>query len=275
MEYILQSLHELDGVNGAIVADERGQVVGWHARVIYDAELLQQVSQFVVHAVDSVKLLEENWDSLTSQFTEGKLLIRNLTDLAKPEPRPLTLTVIADNRLNLSFAAVALRVAVTKLKAFLGKENRPSMPLAGSSPVGIGGRAAPAPGHPLNASSSLGSSSSFGNSSGGASLGRSSSADFATTGVSWLAQSSGTTSSISGLMVADQSSAAFLTVCTKTLTRKLGPMAKVLVKEAAIRVSPDQPFSLLRAKELIAELAKHIRKPTDAQDFCQTVEKSL
>src|SRR5512147_2534484 len=100
MDTILQSLHELEGVNGSIVADGGGRILGYRAHAVYDADLLQQVSKQIVSAVDSIKLIQEDWDAITAQFSEGKLLIRNLTNSARQNSRVATLAVIADARLN-------------------------------------------------------------------------------------------------------------------------------------------------------------------------------
>ena len=275
MDYILQSLHELEGVNGAIVADEKGQILGWHAHPMYDAELLKQASKAVVSVVDSVKLLQEEWESFTGQFGEGKLLIRNLTDTSKPEPQTITLTVIADARLNVSMATVAIRVAVTKLKGALAKGIPSPVPLGTaqeSATTAIGARVAPAP--PNQAAASAIGGGGAGSSFGSAGNARSSSAEVATTGLSWSGLSGSSTTG-SGVSVADSASAAFLTACTKALAKKVGPLAKVLVKEGVAKVSPEQPFSLARAKELILELEKHIKNPAEAQQFRQSFEKAL
>lgn len=274
MNHILQSLQELEGVNGAFVSDERGQVLGWHAHSVYDAELIQQVSKFVTSAVDSIKLIQENWESFTGQFTEGKLILRNLTDTTKADAPMVTLTVIADSRLNISFASVAIRVATNKLKALLGKGIPSPMVLGSSADITEpAARVVPALNQP-----SLGpgvGNSMMGGSSGSIPFGRSSPAAVASTGLSWSGLSGSSSTPGSGVSVVDSASSAFLTVCTKALARKVGPLAKVLVKEAVMKVCPDGPFSLDDARELIAELAKHIRNPAESQQFRLTVEKSL
>jgi hypothetical protein len=249
-------------------------VLGWHAHPVYDAELIQQVSKSVTSAVDSIKLLQENWESFTGQFTEGKLIIRNLTDTTKADAPMVTLTVIADSRLNISFASVAIRVATNKLKAVLGK-GLPS-PMVLGSPADVTepvSRVAPAPNLP-----SLGpgvGSSLVGGSSGNIPLGRSSPTTVASTGLSWSGLSGSSGMSGSGVSVVDSASSDFLTVCTKALARKVGPMSKILVKEAVIKVCPDGPFSLDNGRDLITELAKHIRNPAESQQFRMIVEKAL
>jgi hypothetical protein len=203
------------------------------------------------------------------------LIIRNLTDTSKADAPMLTLTVIADARLNVSFASVAIRVAVGKLKALFAKGIPAPVALGAASPEASEAttRLAPAQNQSLSGMSGGGS---FGVSTGGGALGRSASANVATSGLSWSGLSgSSSVSAGSGVSVADSASSTFLTVCTKALARKVGPLAKVFVKEAVTKVSPERPFSLDNAKDLIVELAKHIKNPSDAQQFREVVEKAL
>jgi hypothetical protein len=51
-------------------------------------------------------------------------------------------------------------------------------------------------------------------------------------------------------------------------------MAKLYVKEAVRKVSPERPFSRDNAEELIAELAKTITNPTEAAQFREKVYKA-
>ena len=273
MDNILQSLHELEGVNGTIVADGAGQILGYRAHAVYDALLMQQVSKAIVSAVDSVKLLQEDWDTITAQFAEGKLLIRNLSNSGKAKGPTATPSVISDSRLNISFAGVAIRVAVSKLKAMLDG----GIP----SPLAVGAAAALhasvpglAPTQVHTAVAATASNLSGGSSSLGGS-GRLSSPDVASSGLSWSGLSGSSAMSGSGVSVADSASSAFLTICTKALAKSVGPMAKVFVKEAIRKVSPDQPFSRDSADELISELTKHIEDSSEAAQFRQLVRKAL
>src|SRR6185436_4248467 len=73
-----------------------------------------QVARSVVTSIDSVQLIQDDWDMLTAHFGDGKLLLRSLrTGGAKP--RRFILAVIADATLNTAFLGVALRVAASKL----------------------------------------------------------------------------------------------------------------------------------------------------------------
>lgn len=273
MESILQSLHELDGVNGTIVADGSGQILAYKAHAVYDLPILQQVSRSVVSAVDSIRLLQEDWDSITAHFGEGKLLIRSLSSGGKSKEKALTLSVIADSRLNIPFAGVALRVAVSKLKATLDA----GVPMTSVVPqVGIPGGALGTSN--MNSAASLGSSSNAHFSStgmGGGAAGKGSVPDVASSGLSWSGLAGSSSMATSGVMVADPASSTVLTVCTKMLAKSVGPMAKLFVKDAVRKISPDKPFSKEQSNELIAELIKHIEDPAEATQFRQNVLKSI
>jgi predicted regulator of Ras-like GTPase activity (Roadblock/LC7/MglB family) len=251
MEDILQTIHDLEGVNGVAVVDGVGQLLGYRAHAVYDAGLLQQMGKFAVGAVDSVKLIQEDWSAITAQFADGRLLIRNL---GVADKSGAILAVIADSRLNLSFAGVAVRVAVSKLKALL--DGNP----------GASGRALHAGVTPPTSSLS-GSASSMG--------GATRPAEVATSGLSWSGLSGSSGMGGSGVHVADAASSEFLTACTKALARCVGPMAKLYVKEGVQKICPNRPFSRDSGTELIAELVKHISNPNDAAQFRAHIQKNI
>ena len=107
LEPILQGLREVDGVQGAMIVDQTAAVVAHRAHAIYDLSVLQQVARSVVNSVDSVQLIQDDWDLLTAHFGEGKLLLRNLRTTGV-KPRRYVLAVIADATLNVAFLGVAL-----------------------------------------------------------------------------------------------------------------------------------------------------------------------
>ncbi|HEY0195841.1 MAG TPA: hypothetical protein VGC42_32225, partial [Kofleriaceae bacterium] len=120
----------MEGVQGALVVDDAAQVIGYRAHAIYDdISVLYQVARSVLTAVESVQLVQDDWDTLTAQFGEGKLLLRSLRT---PQPRRYILAVIADGNLNVAFLGVALRVASQKL---LGELEQPSASQSGPIPV--------------------------------------------------------------------------------------------------------------------------------------------
>jgi hypothetical protein len=78
MQTILKGLRDLDGVNGTFVSDAGGALLAYNAEPIYDASLLEQVSRSIASAIDSVKLLHEDWETITAQFSDGRLVIRSI-----------------------------------------------------------------------------------------------------------------------------------------------------------------------------------------------------
>jgi predicted regulator of Ras-like GTPase activity (Roadblock/LC7/MglB family) len=116
MEGILQSLHEVEGVQATLVLDSEGQLLAHRAHAVFDRALLQEVGRTVSSAIDSLQLVHEDWEQISAGFTDGKLLIRNLNAVRQAPGRAAALAVVADARLNASFAGVALRVAASRLK---------------------------------------------------------------------------------------------------------------------------------------------------------------
>ena len=249
LEPILQSLRDVDGVQGALIVDPTAAVVAHRAHTIYDLSVLQQVAHSVVSAVDSVQLIQDDWEMLTAHFGEGKLLLRSLRT-AGSRPRRYILTVIADATLNAAFLGVALRVAATKLLTEL--EAAPQAPasavVSGSLASGSTGRVA---------------------------MADSSRAELAKTGLSWSGSGSGTGSGSgvgssvgsSDVGVMDPASSTFLSACTKALAASVGPMAKVFVKEAVRKVCGERPFSRSDGPALLAHLAAGIEDSDDRAMF--------
>jgi len=131
LEPILQGLREVEGVQGAMIVDQAAAVTAHRAHAIYDLSVLQQVARSVVNSVDSVQLIQDDWDLLTAHFGEGKLLLRSLR-VAGAKPRRFVLVVIADATLNVAFLGVALRVAAGKLIAELESGASASIPTGSS-----------------------------------------------------------------------------------------------------------------------------------------------
>lgn len=245
MNAILKSVRDIEGVHGVLVVDDKGGLVAHDTIQLYD-ELVGSIGRAVVRVIESVNLLQENWEQLNTQFSEGKLLIRNLATAGSKATHGHTLTVIADSRLNPSFATIAIRVAIGKIRAVLES----GAPIAASDRSG----AVPMP--------IVGGSSSM------------RVAAVASSGLSWSGMSTSGASG-SGVSVADPDSSHFLTACTKALARSAGPMAKLFVKEAVQRVSGGRPFSRELAANLIAEVAKGIDDPREAAAFRDAATRSL
>ncbi|HMA93545.1 MAG TPA: hypothetical protein VKP30_12710 [Polyangiaceae bacterium] len=258
METILKGLRDLEGVNGAFLADSSGQIYAYNAESIYDAKLLGQVSKSIATAIDSVKLLQDDWDTITAQFSDGRLVLRSVRAGTRKGAAPLTLALIADSRLNPSFATVAIRVALGRIKT-LADEN-------GLAPLAATSGAAPA----RNASAAFES-----NASAPAMKQSHSTAtpEVATSGLSWSGFGGSSSIAGSGVSVADAASSAVLSACTKCLAKAVGPMAKVFVKEAVRKVAPGQPFAQAMLPELVLELEKNIEDRDDAREFRKAVTK--
>jgi hypothetical protein len=269
MQTILKGLRDLEGVNGTFLADTSGQVLAFNAESIYDASLLTQVSRAIANAIDSVRLIQEDWETITTQFSEGRLLIRNIVPTAKKGGAPLTLTLIADSRLNPSFATVAVRVAIGKIKTIL-EANGGTLPaltvadVASPAPSPLAASAAAIPPQALNASFA-----------GAPAVTHSAVAvpDVAGSGLNWSGVGGSSAMSASGVSVADAASSAVLTACTKALARAVGPMAKVFVKEGVRRITAGQPFSKTMLAALITELEKEIEDPADRAEFRKVTAK--
>jgi predicted regulator of Ras-like GTPase activity (Roadblock/LC7/MglB family) len=241
LEPVLQSLREVEGVQGAMILDHAATVVAHRAHAIYDLSVLQQVARSVANAVDSVELIQTDWDVLIAHFGEGKLLLRSLRGTGA-KPRRHVLAVIADGRLNVAFLGVALRVAASKLIAEL--ESLPTAAVSSAIPIAIASGA-----------------------SARASSAEPSRPVLAKTGLSWSGVSSGSAVGASDVGVSDPAGSAFLSGCTKALAATVGPMAKVFVKEAVRTVCGERPFSRADGPAVLAHLAATIDDADDRATF--------
>ncbi len=240
MDTILQGLMELAGVRAAMVLDGTGQVVAHRGHAVYDRSVCEHVGSTVIKAIESIQLQQEDWDTITAQFADGRIVVRRVSGRAGGPKHVLAL--VADTTLNASFATVALRVAANKVKGAVE---------GGTSQSGFGSQPLPPPA----ASSSVHPGDSR--------------PVLANTGLSW-SKSSSMGSSVGGLSsiaVADPASSAFLTRCAKDLARHVGPISKVYVQEAVRRVSPDAPFSLALSRQLVEDLSSQIEDPKDRAQF--------
>lgn len=258
METILQGLMDLAGVRATLVLDGTGQLVAHRGHAIYDRTVCEQVGGTVMKAIESIQLQQEDWETITAQFADGRIVLRRVSARAGG-PRHV-LAIVADATLNASFATVALRMAANKVRgAIEGGGSQvgagSQVPAAGSQPLGPASGSAPA------ASSSVlpGADSRPVLANTGLSWSRTASAGSSTTGSSSVG--------LSSVAVADPASSAFLTRCAKELARHVGPIAKVYVQEAVRRVSPDAPFSQARGRQLIDDLAAQIEDAADRAQF--------
>jgi len=259
MDQILKNIRDLAGVHGSFVFDSAGRLYAHSAHAVFDAGALEQASQIVVKALDTIQLHYESWETMSVRFSDGWLLLRSVGSGAggAAEPAPMFLAVIADQTLNFSFANVAIRVATGKIKKALqggGSSQEFGPPSSRTSGMsfnpGYSNASAPqisqipVPPQPPGVSSS---------------------------GLSWSGFASSTTVGSSAVSVADQEASAFLSVCARALAQSVGPMAKVFVKEDVRKATGGAPFSSAHAHMLLALLETHIDDPADRAAFRKKV----
>jgi hypothetical protein len=245
MDAILQSLMDLGGVTAALVFDSAGQLLGHRGHAVYDQSLCAQVSAALAKAIDAVQLQQEDWETVTAQYADGKIVMRKVAAAEQVN----VLAVVADGSLNASFATVALRVAAGKLKRYI--EGGPgSSSVAGPASSGAGA-SRPGPGQSQSSPAD-------------------SRPNLAASGLSWSKISN---VGLSRVAVADPASGAYLARCAKELAQFVGPIAKVYVEEAVRRVSPDAPFSTTLSKALVEDLGAQIEDSDDRTKFLKALSK--
>jgi predicted regulator of Ras-like GTPase activity (Roadblock/LC7/MglB family) len=253
LESVLQGLREVEGVHGAMVVDPTAAVIAYHAHAIYDLPVLQQVARSVVSAADSVQLIQDDWDVLTAQFGEGRLLLRALRTTAAARPQRYILAVLADSTLNSAFLGVALRVAAAKLTAELEAAPAAHRPPSASGPITgtVRARTTAELSRPELSNSGVGWPAISSDS-----------------GLSWSGATPGSgVGGSSDVSIIDTEASTFLSACTKALSASVGPMAKVFVKEAVRRICGDRPFSRADGQAVLAELDNTIEDSDDRAMF--------
>jgi predicted regulator of Ras-like GTPase activity (Roadblock/LC7/MglB family) len=267
MEMTLQSLLDLAGVNAAMVYDGAGRLMAQRGKAVYDRALCEQVGGPLSRAVDSIQLQHEDWEAVTARFADGTLVLRNLGDVAGAS---YVLAVVADATLNPAFAAVAIRVAATKLRKLLGGgASMAALPTSLGSSVGPGpGGSQVGPGGSQVHGRGPGSSQVFPPGGHPASGSR---PVLANSGLSW-SKTGGST--FSAVAAADPAAGAFLTRCSKELARHVGPMAKVYVEEAVRRICPDSIFTLQQGAVLVEELSGQIEDGGDRAAFVKALAQA-
>jgi predicted regulator of Ras-like GTPase activity (Roadblock/LC7/MglB family) len=123
MDSVLSALHEVPGVTATMVFDGSGRLALHKGHAMYDRALCEHVCGVLVKAIDAVQLEQEQWDAITAQFADGKILLHNLGSAH-------VLAVVTDAALSPTFSTVAMRVAVSKLKKGIEKGT-----LTGITPV--------------------------------------------------------------------------------------------------------------------------------------------
>jgi hypothetical protein len=131
MEAILQPILDVAGVSAVMVFDGSGHLVSHRSRSVNDRALCEQLGVLVAKSIDTVQLQQEDWDLISAQYGDGKLLMRKLACASGT----YTLAIIADATLNASFATVAIRVASNKLRKVLDGESASQVtPASGATP---------------------------------------------------------------------------------------------------------------------------------------------
>jgi predicted regulator of Ras-like GTPase activity (Roadblock/LC7/MglB family) len=258
MENTLQSLLDLAGVNAVVVYDGAGRLVAQRGKAVYDRALCEQVGGPIGKAVDSIQLQHEDWEAVIARFGDGTIMLRNLGEVAGASH---VLAVVADATLNPAFAAVAVRVAATKLKKLLAGAT--SMASLSAMPTSLGSSVGP----PTAGSSQLGAARGPGSSQvfpPGSHPASGSRPALASSGLSWSKTGGSTFSSVAA---ADPAASAFLTRASKELARHVGPMAKVYVEEAVRRLCADATFTMAHGPALAEELAAQVEDPKDRAAF--------
>ena len=263
MKRILQAIHAVDGVQGSLVVDANGQILAYQAHAIYDGDLIALVGQTIVSTADSVRLLYEDWETLSANFAEGTVIMRSIRPSVEGVSRTVILGIIGDNHLNPSFAGVAMRVAATKLKSRL--ESPDAADQVGSNPNPMESNPRAQGLHAGGVSTSMATPPPVPNTPPPRAAN-----DLASSGVSWSGL--GSTAKVGGdLGMADPESTAFLGATTKALSATVGPMAKVYVKESVRRLCGDRLFSRTQWDALIADVGKQIQDPSAAAQFQKTM----
>ena len=269
LEPILQSLRDVEGVQGALVVDPAAAVVAYHAHAIYDVAVLQQVARAVANSVDSIQLVQDDWDMLNAHFGDGQLVLRSLRTTGD-KPRRYVLAVIADATLNVAFLGVALRVAAGKLVT----ELEIAASASGSSsqiPVAIAGGTGRIPKSELSRAELARSGLSWSGDTNSGIINTPLPPSYSS-GVgsgSGVGSSAGSSAGFGGseVSVTDAASTAYLAGVTKALAASVGPMAKVFVKEAVREVCGDRPFSRADGPTMLVHLATVIDDPEDRAAF--------
>src|SRR5512142_2204385 len=107
MEAILDGVLDVPGISAAMVVDGGGGLIAHRGRAVYDRGLCEQLAGKLAKVIDAVQLQQEDWDAISAQYADGKLLLRNL---GSAPAGSFVLAIVADATLNPSFATVAIRV---------------------------------------------------------------------------------------------------------------------------------------------------------------------
>lgn len=241
LDPILEGLREVDGVQGALVVDHTGAILAYRAHAIYDLPVLQRVARSIIAATDSVELIQDDWEVLTTHFADGKLVLRRLR-IPGARPRSYMLSVIADQTLNLAFLGVALRVAASKVIAALEAGPPPaaqSGPVPVAAPTGVSGRTSAVDPR----------------------------LDVSQAAAPLPVESAPVAVPGTDVTAVDAPSAAFLSACLRALAARIGPVAKIYVRDTVRKVCAGRAFSRSDGPALIAQLSAMLDSAEDRAMF--------
>lgn len=269
MSSLLKGIYTLEGVHGTFLFDMEGQLLQSQAHALYDENLLQEMCKHLLRTTESAQLQVNDWEGVVVTFSDGKLFLRNLGGVV--------LVVVADSRLNESFAKVAIRMAINQIKKFIhdgvfqppppsaAELPAPSQHSVSSIPQNPRYQTPPPMGHhqtPSSFRAQVGATQPSYSSDGSLSM-------------SWSGMSGSGMSASSVLSVADDVSKGFLSLSSKVLAKYVGPVAKRLVKRNAAKLMGGSPFSMDHAELLINVLEKEVPEPDQKVEFRKFIRMKL
>lgn len=271
MQEILNGLLSQEGVYGAVVFEESGDVLGALGSSIYDNELLSDVASDLSQSIDALQLVNPFWEMVEVQFDEGYVFLRLVSEPGGEEARKV-LAVIAHTDVNKSFASVAARVTAQKIKKRLASSGgaltleRTNASMSGVIPQGnFNGNTQ---NHSLDPIPDPSMSGSWAQSQVSQAANLSMSGSWVTS-TSQAGQAAGGNPKKPPITVADAPSKAYLERSVKNLARYVGPMAKVFVKDAVRNICFDRPFSANDFQPLTIALAERIDGQASRSEFVE------
>ncbi|MBU0552751.1 roadblock/LC7 domain-containing protein [Myxococcota bacterium] len=242
MLQILKSLYEVEGVRSAALIRLNGELLGHQSHAIYDNDVIINASKFLVQALESFELQNENWEEFNAEFEDGWVIVRKFKEAF--------LVIITEDSIKLNFVSVAIRIAAKKIiNALESGYDGASM-----------AQSAPSISH-----NTLSQPQTIQHSQPEPTVSMSASA-LSSSGLNW----SGLGSSQIGqsmISVSNQESSTFLTKCTDQLKKSMGPIARVIVKKAVRRISRGEPFSQKHFDLLINDLTQEIPNKAAQDEF--------
>lgn len=250
MNKVLKTLYNVDGVRSATLLNSSGEVISHQSHSIYDTEVLNSASRFLIQALESFELQNEEWEEFNAEFEDGWVIVRRF--------KKAFLLIVTEDNIKLNFVSVAIRIAAKKINKILDdgldlsagsgldSSDNNSVEISHST---LSQAQKVIPSH-KNVPPQSGMSASALSSSG---------LNWSGLGTSQIGQSM--------ISVSNQDSSTFLTKCTDQLKKSMGPIARVIVKKAVRRISRGEPFSQKHFSLLLEELIQEIPKKSAQDEF--------